>query len=886
MKVLTQDSPAAELAALGGGKARGLHALARTGASVPAWAVVGTDVFERYLADNDLTGKLADLVARTGELGTETVAARAEKLLLGGDLGDEVAGMVGEAYRTVGQGAVAVRSSSAEEDSADLSFAGQFATFLNVRGEEAVAEHVRRCWASAYSARALAYRAQHPEAGGLAPMAVIVQRMVRADTSGVLFTANPTTGDRGELIVSAVYGLGEALVSGTVDADTIVVDRVTGAVTSTVVGDKAERYDADEELGYRVSEVDPAKRGACCLTSEQIGELTALGARLEEAFGAPQDVEWAISEGRLLVLQSRPITTELGPPPDEPVLIWDNSNIVENFGGITKPLTFSFAQHVYHLSHQEYCRMLGVPERRLAEMDDWQRGRLGYFHGRVYYNLLTWYRMQRLLPFARMKRRVMELSMGVREPIPHATVEALQPFTTDSQLESALIRARAGAVFSWHLLATERYVRRFLRDFRTEFRRFDELDYEAMPGEEVYRRFVDLDRTLLPKWAPMIGLEAVILTTYGALFGLTRRWLPDAPGWFYWKVANPGGGVESAEPAHELTELAATVRADPGLGKLLDSTPADEVLEALDRDGHDDFARRVRRYIDRYGYRSLNELKLEEPDLRQNPASLFIMLRSALAATAVPAEPGRVDDVEAYLNEHLDPARGRLYGVVRRKVRGSLDARERVRFCRTRAFGLARRMFRGMGRSLAEMGALEHRDDIFYLRMEEIRDCFEGALGHGDLTGLVELRKRQEARDAELTPPERFVTRGPVYWRGNLDRAGWSTAADDTSSGRTRFQGTPCGPGVVEDVAQVVTEPTEVTGGVLVTYRTDPGWVGVLPSLSGLLIERGSPLTHLAIVARELGIPTVVQIKNITREVKTGTRLRVDGGTGEVTVVE
>src|SRR5262249_17777900 len=239
----------------------------------------------------------------------------------------------------------------------DLSFAGQFATFLNVRGLEPVADRVKDCWASAFSERSLHYRIRHGLAVRDVGVAVVVQQMIPADTSGVLFSVNPTNGRRDESVISSVYGLGEGLVSGTVDADTIVIDRASGAVRSVVVGAKEERYDPRVDgQGLVAFEVSEEARGRLALEPEETNRLHSAAGRVEEIFQAPQDIEWAFAGGRLWMLQSRPITTLAAGPREHPVpvhppvgelRVWDNSNIIESFSDITSPLTYSFARHAY-----------------------------------------------------------------------------------------------------------------------------------------------------------------------------------------------------------------------------------------------------------------------------------------------------------------------------------------------------------------------------------------------------------------------------------------------------------------------------------------------------------------------------------------------------------
>jgi phosphohistidine swiveling domain-containing protein len=907
---LTHNSPPGDVDRLAGGKGRGLYRLTGAGLRVPSWTVIGADVFHRHCLTSGLEPRLRELLEGLREQTTESCAREIEQLILAHEPGPETLRVIEDAYRQVGSGSVAVRSSGVEEDGELASFAGQFTTYLNVSGLPQVVRRVQQCWASAYSARCLTYRLRHELPPRELEIAAVIQHMVNADRSGVLFTANPVTGNRDEFVVSAVHGLGEGLVSGAVDADTVVLDRVDGAVKSSVVGEKRQRYTtAPGQDGYVVREVSVDQRTAPALTTADLARLLEAGRRAEEVFGRPQDVEWAISDGDLWILQSRTITTL--PAPDRPpagpahveetedaeeqgeLRIWDNSNIIESYSGITAPLTFSFASHVYHRVHVEYCRTLGLPYAQRCAMDDWLRNLLGQFGGRVYYNLFNWYRLVGLLPLYRMNRRVLEISIG-SEPLDEGQAQSVSPLRCRSRGIERWYRFVITLRFLRYFLFIQWAVRSFLKHFYATYDRFEDLEYDRLPAEEVHRHFVALEQELILKWGPMAALEAVIGWCFGLLLALTKRWLPDAPQWFYWKVARPLGEVESVEPARKLSALAEQVHRNPDLERIVTQCDLDEIYEQLSAEGHQEFVDEIDTYIRRFGYRSLNELKLEEPDLRQDPTLFFRMLRGALGTTTTPAgeedESVGEQDVLAVINERLHGVRRTVYTVLRRKTRKAFAARERVRFCRTRAFGMVRRMMRAMGTDLTRSGALAAEKDVFYLRLEELLAGIEGRMPRQELAALVELRKGQEAEFARWEAPARFTTRGPAYGTADLSAAGWSLRTepdqDAYAASGEELRGTPSGPGVVEGVTRVISSPHDVGGGVLVAYRTDPGWAAVLPSASALLIERGSPLTHVAIIARELQLPTVVQIDGLTRRLRTGMRVRVDGTAGTVTILD
>ena len=366
------DSPHA------GGKARALARAARGGLSVPAWVVLSDAAFLQS-NPSTLSGMPEGEVRSAIDAAVRTLCPMGERL--------------------------AVRSSACDEDGVQHSFAGQLASFLNVAPEDAAAR-VRDVWRSAFDERALRYRRERGLPGSPRPPAVILQRMVEARVAGVAFSADPVSGRRGVAVVSAVRGLGAALVSGEVDAHTWHVCR-DGTILERHISNTSRKIDGP------------------VLTDEQVQEVAALAATAERLFGCPQDIEWAIGD-RLMLLQSRPITSlRSDQDQDAPPIIWDNSNIVESYSGVTTPLTFSFAREIYPPVYREFCRMMGVPRRVIARHDDTFLNVLGLVRGRLYYNLLNWYRILALLPAYRMNRRFLEQMMGVEQALPDEQADAI-----------------------------------------------------------------------------------------------------------------------------------------------------------------------------------------------------------------------------------------------------------------------------------------------------------------------------------------------------------------------------------------------------------------------------------------------------------------------------
>ena len=868
-----------------GGKAAGLEMAEQTGLSVPPWTVIPAELFTGWARRAGVFGTVDSAADPESDIGEQKlVLERAE----GCALTSAEREAIESAYRGLGAERIAVRSSGLEEDGASHSHAGIYLTELNMSTAAEVADAVRACWVSAFAPRALSYRTHLTGDARSVGMAVVLQAMVAAERSGVLFTHDPNPSDQQRAVVSAVYGLGEGLVSGTVDADTIYVGRDSGEILESHRGLKEEAVvSSPDGSGVGLDPVSAARRKSLAVTAEEINEIWRAGKTLEARAGCPQDVEWAYdADGKLWILQSRPITTIASaqdaavPAQDGPLRLWDNSNIIESFGAVTAPLTFSFAQHVYYRAYHEYARLLGVPGRELAAMDSWLRSMLGWFDGHVYYNLLNWYKVIRLLPFYRTNRRVLELQMGLSEPLDDELALSQQPLTSPT----IVVRTWITANFVRHFLGMHRSANAFVKYFEKRFRKFeDELSaLEKMDSVRILDRYQNLEEDLLRRFGRMILLEATIALSYGAFQTLVDRWAPETPGWARWDAVRPRRPMASSTAVETLDRIATHVRGlRPEVLAALEQPEADH-YEALRNLGERDLLDMIDSFIAAYGYRSANELKLEAPDMRDDPEIFFALLRGSLDAGAQ-QRPEPAAGAAEKQERLLGGVRGWLLERVRKKAQVSLEDREDVRFCRSRAFGMVRRMVIAIGADLARMGALADPSDIFYLELGELEKYVRGAGTASELAPLLALRRERFGSFSHAPGRPRFATRGVPYW-GQREDGYPRTAQAETGAESGQLRGIGCVPGVAAGRAVVVTEPQDVEGGILVTYRTDPGWITTLPTARGLVIERGSPLTHVAIAAREFGIPTVVQVPGVTTAATNGDRIRIDGERGTVTI--
>ncbi len=569
-----------------GGKASALADLDGLGFPIPSWFVVTPDAFYRSLSERQRE-KLQK-------------AAKEERIagLVSGVMPDQATHA--EITRAIEQlcatgGRVAVRSSATDEDSARHSFAGQLDSFLFVEPAEVPAK-VAAVWRSAFGERIFAYRREHGLSLSPQPPAVLVQRMVDSEVSGVAFGADPVTGRRGVAVIAALYGLGTALVSGECDADSYEVDRDHHILKRDIANKRlAHRFDPANPEGVSAFEVPAQRANKNALTDAQILEVAALVRRAGRHFGRPQDIEWAYEQGHIYLLQSRPVTSlKLLADPEGALNLWDNSNIAESYSGVTTPLTFSFARNIYEGVYRQFCRIMHVPENIIAANDETFRRMLGLVRGRVYYNLLSWYRVLAMLPGFTVNRHFMEQMMGVREPLPDELVLNRRIAEFYERLNSALAPPHNA-----------------LEDMRID---------------ELAAHYLDLERRLLTRWdAPLVN-DFFAMIFHGLLRALVERWCGSRDGTLASDLvrgqpSREGTSMISAEPAERARCMAALAAGDSEFSMLLCQGTLADIIRAIE--SHPEFRAQYNSYVEKFGDRCLEELKLESPTIHDDPLLLF-----------------------------------------------------------------------------------------------------------------------------------------------------------------------------------------------------------------------------------------------------------------------
>ncbi|HSZ40918.1 MAG TPA: rifamycin-inactivating phosphotransferase [Trebonia sp.] len=864
--------------ALAGGKGANLGELSRIeGVRVPAGFCVTTDAFRLIMEAapgiEDQLGRLSRLDPGDRE-GIRVLSAEIrraiEETAIPGELSAAITRAAG---RLGGQTACAVRSSATAEDLPTASFAGQQDTFLNVAGPAAILRHVGRCWASLFTERAVTYRLRNGFGHRMVSMAVVVQRMVFPRASGILFTADPVTGNRKLASVEASFGLGEALVSGLVNPDSYQVrgDEAGGyEVAARTIGAKKLAIQAAPAGGTREQPIEPERQEQPALTDEEVARLAALGRRIEAHFGQPQDIEWCLAgegtvegaDDEFMIVQSRAITTlfpvpEAGDPGNHVYVSVGHQQMMTD---PLKPLGLSFWQMTTPRPMAEaggrlfvdVTQALGAPGSRAGLLDG-----LGRHDPLIGDALRTILDRDGFIP-------ARSAPAGDAPGDRTAGDGPPAPLATDPAIVAELIEnGRAG------IAAAKRGIQGKSGPELLDFIRADIQDL---------RRFM-FDPRGLP----------VIMASMRATWWLNDQmetWLGEKGAGDTLTQSVPGD--VTAEMGLALLDVADAIRPHPAVVAFLERGADPDFLEKLPAlDGGREARDAIGAYLDKYGMRGVGEIDITRPRWSERPDLLVPLILGNIRNFAPGAGERRF---ERGRQEALEKER-ELLARLRALPDGERKAEEtKAMIDRTRTFSGYREypkyhmisrysvykqaLLNEAGR-LVRAGILRDREDIFYLRFDELDTVVRANQADDQL-----IRERADAFASyqALTPPRVLTSDGEML-TGHYRR-------DDVPAGA--LAGLPVSAGTVEGRARVVLDIAAADfddGDILVTAYTDPSWTPAFVAVSALVTEVGGLMTHGAVIAREYGLPAVVGVEHATRLIRDGQRIRVQGTDGYVEVL-
>jgi len=847
--------------ALAGGKGAHLGELSRIkGIHVPSGFCVTTDAFRLIMTTVPRIDDPLDRLSRVDPGDREaigTLSAEIRGAIERIAIPDDVATSITRSLARLGERTpCAVRSSATAEDSPTASFAGQQDTYLNVIGSAAILQHVSRCWASLFTERAVTYRVRNGFDHRKIHMAVVVQQMVFPQAAGILFTADPVTSNRKIASIEASFGLGEALVSGLVNADVYKVR--DEEIVARAVAIKQLAISASPGGGTRQLPIEQERQQQPALTDAQTLQLAKLGRRIEEHFGHPQDIEWCLVAGGFQIVQSRPITT-LFPIPatsDHENHVYISVGHQQMMTDPMKPLGLSMWQLTTPRPMSEAGGRLFVDVTRLLGS---ATSRAGLFQALVRSDPLIGDALQTILdrgdfiPTLPDDGQVFAPAGG--EP---ATLE------TDPAIVAELIDSSEASIAA------------LKHDIRTK----------SGPAllEFIFADLRELQRILMDPKSHQVFMTAMQATWW--LNDQLQAWLGEKNAADTLTQSVPNN--VTSEMGLALLDVADVIRPHPEVVAFLQDVEDESFLDDLAAlEGGQEASDAIRAYLDSYGMRCIGEIDITRPRWSEHPATLVPMILGNIKNFEPGAgerrfEQGRREagekEQDLLVRLRALPDGGAKADEVKRmidRVRTFIGYREYPKYHMvSRYFIYKQALLQEAGR-LAGAHVLRDKEDIFYLRLDELRDIVRTNQADEQ---LIRERKNAFTSYQALSPPRVLTSDGEIV-AGTYRRA-------DIPAGA--LVGLPVSAGTVEGRARVILDMANAdleTGDILVTAYTDPSWTPVFVAIKGMVTEVGGLMTHGAVIAREYGLPAVVGVEHATRLIRDGDRIRVHGSDGYIEIL-
>ena len=894
---------------MAGGKGANLGALLQAGFPVPPGYCITTSAYQAFVADNHLQEEIRRILETTqfdDPVSLEAASNTIRAAFADGEFPAPIRDEILASYTAINQNSkiqipqfpVAVRSSATAEDLPDLSFAGQQDTYLNVQGEQGLLQAIINCWSSLWTARAIGYRARNNIPRDKLALAVVVQQMIPSQASGVLFTANPLSGLRSEMVIDATLGLGEALVSGQVEPDHYVVDAGQDKILSKTLGAKAVSLHGQPGGGIHAIEQNRTEIQA--LPDDQILALAQLGGQTATLFGFPQDIEWAWAEDTLYLLQSRPITSLFPLPanlPAEPLKAFFSFAAVQ---GMNDPIT-PVGRYTLRQIMATGSSLFGIhvlPESHPVPYDAGER---------------LWANFTPLLKNS-VGRRIIPAVLDMVEPTIRQAVDQiwddprLQPERPGIRLRSKMKIARFLAPLAVNVLlnlAFPQKRREYINRNGEHLLEIMETRAASITGDRWEKLAGRAD--LMPKFATeylphtfilFVSGVAAGMASWNALNILTNNAEGDVATVSHQDTHDLVMLVTRSMPYNPTTEMDLTlwrmakeIQRDPPSRFAFDEFSPSELSERYLSGKIPELTRQaINRFLIRYGGRGLGEIDLGRKRWAEDPTHVFEMLNSFLQIVDETQAPDvvfarGVSSAQQAIDQLADIARkthpgwlkARLVCFFAGRARQLMGMRENPKFFAVRMFYIIHRELLKSGQELVEAGELAQPDDVFYLSMVELKEM--AVRGQKDWRGLI--TSRRDAYQRELLRrqiPRLFLSDGRTFYAG-------LKPSDDNEQTIT---GSPVSPGSAQGRVRVVLDPRQARlqpGEILVCPGTDPSWTPLFLSAAGLVMETGGMMTHGAVVAREYGIPAIVGVDRATARLQTGQLIRLDGSSGRIEIL-
>jgi len=873
-----------------GGKAFGLARLIRAGLPVPDGFCVTTRAYRKHLARQNLTQFLKEALVDLDRLQSQNrakILSDIRQRIIEAPLSEMLKAAVADAYCLLGAERVAVRSSATAEDLSEHSFAGQYDTYLGIASLQDCLQAIKKCWASVWTDRAYEYRRRNGIDHTQVEMAVIVQSLVCADASGVVFTLDPATARRDMMTVESCFGLGDALVSGKVTPDRFAVDKANLGIISRIISEKKLQIALDDCGAVAQRTIDGERALTASISETVVRRIAGLAKAVEAEFGCPQDIEWAIRGTDIYLLQSRPITT-LGPAQSSrDRWVWSNFLAQEVLPDVVTPITKSIIDNLLEAMFDPVFEILCIDRAGIPVY--------GYFAGRAYFNASFWVAVMRYIPG--FKRYDFASTAGSNVALAKM-IETFQSMAENDLPKIKISRTRfilkIPLLIAGVLSCTPQKGQSILTEIRTRNQKWEHLDVGSMPTEQIAgccAEIVNAFRELLEGWkGGRIGNAPYLFGTmiaYPGLQWVCAKWLSDAT--YAGKLLAGVGGMDDAQAAMDLWQLAVEANEMPELKKsILTGDSWHKIAAAIsDLPQTKSFLESWNNFMARHGHHCRAEIEIGNPRWSESPDYILGLLRGYLCCIDK-TNPLENREEIARQRRHLEHrCRRQLRNPIKRLIFDHLLVRsqncalfrENIKSEGVKLLAAMRKLLIELGRRLHARDITARPDDIFFLTVEEIEPAVNGR-AEFDIKTVIAARRAEYDKWNSVTPPDLII--------GKFDPGEY--VPEEIGTDVDVLRGLAVSPGVATGRAKVIlrtdSDARLEAGEILIAPFTDPGWTPYFLPAGGIVMNQGSLLSHGAIVARELGIPAVTNVGDATKIIKTGQTVQVDGNRGIVKILQ
>jgi len=865
-----------------GSKAISLMRMKKIGLPVPPGFCVMGSAFRKHLEENGLvplTQAVVDQLGAASHKARKSLLSDIREAIIAAPLAELLKREIKNHCLALGSGYFAVRSSATAEDLPGHSFAGQYETYLGLIDISSCLDAIKKCWASLWTERAYEYRQKNGFDHLSVNMAAIVQVLIRPEISGVLFTVDPVSGREDQIVIEGCFGLGEALVSGKVTPDRLVLRKDNFQIVSRLAGVKRIEFVLDELGGVKEQTLPKDQAGTCSIDIETAQRLAELSKKAEAIFGTPQDMEWAVRRGEVFLLQSRPITT-LKKRSWEDRQVWSNLNAGEVMPDVVTPMTWSVIKPVGAALADALFGQLGL--------DFGNNPIFGEIAGRVYFNLNTLVGAVRCLPGCR-HMDVTRIFGGAQSRMADDGRLALDdediPDLNFSLLKLVL---RLPGFIYWFLSHSPEKGERFVVDMRRYADELDKADLASMTDKMLYEHLRTTLGSILTR-INAIAFTGIGMFYFDCLDKICRKWLGDWQGTFANRLISGIGGVDSAEAGLDLWRLAGTAHGQATIETTIlggeNWVATRERIEKIQ--GGRLFLEEWDCFITKHGHHTRGELELANARWSETPDYVLSTLRGYLKgmdqADPIARHKSSADEREQLADccrkKLRNPLKRALFNYCLKQAQRGCSVRENLKSLLVRCWSEVRHVLLAIGKRLVDRGILKNRDDIFFLQVTEIPSVIDKKADF-DIRKTIEERQAEYARNLKVTPPEVVV--------GEFNPDNFVPDEVDEVDIEV-LRGIAVSPGVVTGPAHVIlrsdADEQVRPGEILVAPFTDPGWTPYFLQAAAIVMDQGGLLSHGSIVAREYGIPAVVNVGPATKIIKTGQIIQVDATKGLVRIL-